>query len=67
MKKKLIINCEETTSQSSYVYEQRTKGDCTDGSENCCSFSTQSFKDTLGGGDTDPIITESGEYFTLSD
>ncbi len=57
MTKKLIINCEETTSQSPYAYAPET----------VCDNSLYSFKDTLGGGDTDPIITESGEYFTLSD
>tara|TARA_X000001382_G_scaffold9548_1_gene6756 strand:+ start:624 stop:797 length:174 start_codon:yes stop_codon:yes gene_type:complete len=57
MTKKLIINCEETTSQSPYAYAPET----------VCESSLYSFKDTLGGGDTDPIITESGEYFTVSD
>ena len=58
MTKKLIISCEDTTSQSPYAYEQRTDG---------CVSSIKSFVDNLGGGDSDPIITEDGEYFTLSD
>ncbi len=54
--KELIINC--TSQQSPYVYEQRTDG---------CVSSIKSFEDNLGGGDSDPIITEDGEYFTLSE
>ena len=54
--KELIINC--TSQQSPYVYEQRTDG---------CVSSIKSFVDNLGGGDSDPIITEDGEYFTLSE
>lgn len=57
MSKKLIINCEELTSQSPYAYAQETE----------CKNTLHSFKDTLGGNDTGPIITESGEYFTVSD
>jgi len=52
----LVINC--ASQQSPYAYEQRTDG---------CVSSIKSFVDNLGGGDSDPIITEDGEYFTLSD
>ncbi len=52
----LVINC--TSQQSPYAYEQRTDG---------CTKSIKSFEDNLGGGDSDPIVTESGEYFTLSE
>jgi len=58
MTKKLIISCEDITSQSHYAYEQRTDG---------CVSSINSFVDNLGGGDSDPIVTENGEYFTLSE
>ena len=57
MSKKLIINCEELTSQSPYAYAQETE----------CKNTLRSFKDTFGGNDTGSIITESGEYFTVSD
>ena len=57
MTKKLNINCEDTTSQSPYAYAPETVRD----------NSLYSFKDTLGSGGTDLIITESGEYFTVSD
>ncbi len=52
----LVINC--TSQQSPYAYEQRTDG---------CVSSIRSFEDNLGGGDSDPIVTENGEYFTLSE
>lgn len=52
----LVINC--TAQQSPYAYEQRTDG---------CTRSIKSFEDNLGGSGSDPIVTENGEYFTLSE
>ena len=52
----LVINC--TSQQSPYAYEQRTDG---------CTRSIKRFEDNHGGGDSDPIITEDGEYLQLSD
>ena len=52
----LVINCD--SQQNPYAYEQRTDG---------CVSSIRSFEDNLGGGGSDPIVTENGEYFTLSE
>lgn len=67
MRKSLIISCEDVTSQSPYAYEQRAESDCPEEEVFCCPYDKFYFEDNLGGGDSDPIVTENGEYFTLSD
>jgi hypothetical protein len=58
MTKKLIISCEDTTSQSPYAYEKRT----TD-----CPYDKLYFSSALTSSDNEPFINEYGEYISLSE